>query len=107
MKDIEPILALIKASVKETTSGAEVILYGSYARGDYHDGSDIDLLILIDTDKDVIPYEEEKKITHPLYHIGYDVTMMISPIVYPKKRWETKHKVTPLYKNIMREGIVL
>jgi predicted nucleotidyltransferase len=107
VRDIAPILLLVRNSIKETAPDAEVILYGSYARGDFHEDSDIDLLILIDTEKDVISHEEETKITYPLYHIGYDETILISPMVYSKKRWETKHKVTPFYKNVMKEGVYL
>lgn len=35
---------------------SKVILYGSYARGDYKDNSDVDVMILVD-----LPEEEIKK----------------------------------------------
>lgn len=60
MTDKERILLRIKNSVKETVPNAVVILYGSYARGDYKHDSDIDLLILVDNEK--ITFEQGKAI---------------------------------------------
>ena len=51
MKDKDYILQLVKKSVSKTDPKAVLILYGSYARGDYRDDSDLDLLVLIDKDK--------------------------------------------------------
>jgi predicted nucleotidyltransferase len=80
-------------------------LYGSYARGDNHLGSDIDVLILMDKDK--VTYDDEKKIKYPLYHIEYDTGILISPLVLSKNAWETLHKITPFYQNVIKEGVVL
>lgn len=104
MKDKNHILQLIKNSVKATATDAILILYGSYARGDYKDDSDIDLLILINKDK-VTPVEEDK-ITFPLYSIGFKTGLLISPMVYTKEGW-AKYKVTPFYENVNNEGKVL
>jgi len=59
VEDTTYILQLIKKSVSETSPGATLILYGSYARGDYRPDSDIDLLVLIDTDK--VTIDDRKK----------------------------------------------
>ena len=88
-----------------TAPGVRLIVYGSYARGVYREDSDIDLIVLLDTEK--ISYEQEKSITYPLYDIKFDTGVLISPMVYPQKTWETKYKVTPFYKNVIREGILL
>ena len=45
------ILERIKNSVKETAPDATLILYGSYARGDEREDSDIDLLVLVSEEK--------------------------------------------------------
>ncbi len=67
MIDKGNILKLIKRSVMASAPGATVILYGSYARGDYNEESDIDLLVLVDKDK--LTRDDEIKITYPLYDI--------------------------------------
>ncbi|MEA3445636.1 MAG: nucleotidyltransferase domain-containing protein [Bacteroidota bacterium] len=48
---------------------AYLILYGSYARGDYNENSDLDFLVLID--KIEITRNDQKKIKYPLYDIEF------------------------------------
>ncbi len=100
------ILRLIKDSINATEPGATVILYGSYARGDYREDSDIDLLILVDSDKDKISSEDENRITYPLYNIEFQTGILISPMVYAKQTW-ANHRVTPFYENVNKEGKLL
>ena len=105
MKDFKDLFLWIKNSVRLTEPDATVILFDSYARGDYGPDSDLDLLILIDKEK--VTSEDEKKIKYPLYDIEFETGQIISPLVFSKKEWETKHRITPLYENIQKEGIVL
>ena len=51
MQNKAQILERIKNSVKETAPDATLILYGSYARGDESEDSDIDLLVLVSEEK--------------------------------------------------------
>ncbi len=105
MADKNQILQRIKDSVKTTAPGAVLILYGSYARGDNRADSDIDLLVLLNEDN--ISYDDEKRIKYPLYHIEYETGIMISPLVLSKDVWEKKHRITPFYENVLKEGVVL
>lgn len=105
MSDKANIIQLIKSSIEATEPGATVILYGSYARGDYHEESDIDLLVLVDKDK--ITWADEKRISFPLYDIEFNTGTIISPMVLSKKDWETKHSITPFYHNVVKEGEIL
>jgi len=102
MKNIDSILQKIKASVHSTEPDATVILYGSYARGDYNKNSDVDLLILLN--KENVTWLDEKRITFPLYEIEFDTGVIISPIVLSKKNWESKHKISLFYHNVIKEG---
>lgn len=105
MKFDNEIISKIEKSVRLVAPKAIVILYGSYARGTNRDDSDIDILILLD--KDRVSREDEKKVKYPLYDIEFDTGQVISPLVLAKHDWETKHRITPFFENIKREGIVL
>jgi predicted nucleotidyltransferase len=105
MKDKSYILKLIKKSVNKTEPNAVLILYGSYARGDYRDDSDLDLLVLVD--KDIISRFYQKRIKYPLYEIEFDTGTIISPLIFSKKDWEIRHRNTPFYENVAREGRIL
>ena len=95
----------IKNSVKETAPNATIILYGSQARGDHKKSSDVDILILLDKEK--ITREDEKRVKYPLCDIEFETGTMISPLVLTKSDWETRHKITPFYDNVIRDGILL
>lgn len=117
-------LSELKEKITEKYPGAELILYGSKARGDYREDSDIDLLVVINDkhniDKD-ISFEEleklyflavNKKIRDELLNIILDIELKHDIFI----DWQIKNKsylqtglaqVVPLYKNIKKEGIEL
>jgi len=105
MVNKDEILGRIKKSVAETAPGATLILYGSYARGDYRDDSDIDLLVLVDTTR--LTRDDEVRIKYPLYNIETDTGVIISPLALPRQTWETRHRISPFYSNVTTEGILL
>ena len=78
----------------------KIILYGSYARGDYNENSDIDIMILTDlTNEEIIEYREL------VSNIAFEV--MISPLVKNIEKFEYWLKALPFYMNVQREGVVL
>ena len=99
------ILLKIKQLVSLTEPSATVILYGSQARNQSNKQSDIDVLILVDQDK--ITYSDEQRIKYPLYDLEFETGKIISPVIYSRNDWESRHKITPSYKNIKKEGIQL
>jgi predicted nucleotidyltransferase len=105
MKDKNYILQLIKKSVSSTEPNAILILYGSYARGDYSEDSDLDLLVLVDKDK--VTRLDQKRIKYPLYDIEFETGTIISPVIFSKKDWELNHRITPFYENVRREGKII
>ena len=98
------VLARIKKQVKEIDPLADVILYGSRARGDSRPDSDWDILILVNSPADI---ETEKVFRHKLYDVELDLGEAVSTYVYNKQEWNTKYWMTPLFKNISSEGIVI
>lgn len=96
---------LIKAKVKQKNPLAEIVLFGSHARGDFNKNSDWDILILLNQNH--VNRLEEKEYRDELFDIELEVGEPISTIVLSKTDWENKHKITPLYQSIKREGILL
>lgn len=105
MQSKENIFDQIRNSVKTTAPGARLILFGSYARGEQTEESDIDLLILVD--KEQLSYSEQSKITYSLFLVELQYGISISPLIYTKDSWENKHMVTPFYENVNNEGVLL
>jgi predicted nucleotidyltransferase len=99
------ILSEIKRLVLLQEPSAEIILYGSHARGDFHPDSDMDLLILLQ--KDIISYADEKRISNPLYELELKTQQVISPFIKSRKTWYEKYPNTAIFINIKEDGIAL
>ena len=102
MRNSNKILSEIKNTVKGKHPDAQIILYGSSARGIARDDSDWDLLILLNKEK--ITPEIEESVTHPPYDLEIESGEVISPVVYSLQEWNSKYKITPFYYNVMTEG---
>ena len=84
----------------------KVILYGSYARGDYDKNSDVDIMILTDlNDKEIIKYR--MKVRDIACDIELDNDIIISPLVRNIDRYNERTNVVPFYMNIQKEGVVV
>ena len=86
----------------------KIILYGSYARGDYNDNSDIDIMILTDlSDKEIIEYRS--KVSDIAFDIEFDndFDVMLSPIVKNIDKFNYWLEALPFYMNVKKEGVIL
>ena len=99
------ITELIKDSIKKKNPEAEIILFGSQARGESNYDSDLDILILLDYPK--VSRLQEQEYRDVLYVIELEIGQPISTFIFAKNDWESTHKYTPLYNNIKKEGIYL
>ncbi|MCB0528729.1 MAG: nucleotidyltransferase domain-containing protein [Saprospiraceae bacterium] len=92
--------SLVKQEVKKIDPKAEVILFGSRARGDSRNDSDWDFLILLER-----PLTQDLKflILDSLYDLELEYNSVISPIIHSRKEWEDL-AVTPIYQAIKKEG---
>ncbi|HIY87851.1 MAG TPA: nucleotidyltransferase domain-containing protein [Candidatus Bacteroides pullicola] len=95
----------IKEIIRQVDPTAEVILFGSEARGDARPDSDIDLLVLLDGD--TLSLAREETVTMPLYELELNTGVCISPIVMLKKQWRNRPFKTPFYVNVVNEGVLL
>lgn len=94
------IVKLVKQEVIKIDRNAEVILFGSRARGDYRKDSDWDFLILLNQ-----PLTKDLKefILDKLYDLELQTDSVISTIIHTKTEWEER-SVTPIYQVIQKEG---
>ena len=77
----------------------QMILYGSYARGDYGDNSDMDIMVLTElTDDRIIQIEDE---------IELEYGVPISVNIKNEKHFKNWVNSLPYYSNIQKEGIII
>jgi len=98
------ILNLIRENISQLDPQAEIILYGSRARGDERVDSDWDILILID---DEATFERERTFRHHLYDLEISLGEAFSVFVFNKNDWNTKFRITSFYQNVVTEGIAV
>jgi predicted nucleotidyltransferase len=100
----ETFLQEIKNAVYQIDKEAQVILFGSRARNEAETESDWDILILTPQKVDL---KVEQLFRHKLFYLELEHEQAISTFVYSISEWNTKHAITPLYKNIQKEGILI
>ncbi len=93
----------ISERIKLLDAHAEVILFGSHARGDARQDSDWDILILVNKEKS--SRKIEKPYRDQLFELELEIGQPISTFVYSKESWEKDYSFTSLYQNIQQEGI--
>lgn len=81
-----------------------IILYGSYARGDFNLESDVDIMILLNCDQKEIK-EKRKEISHIASRVGLRNDIMVSLLARNCKEYEDNMEYQPFYQNIEREGM--
>lgn len=103
--ELKTILSEVKIELKELYKDClvDIILYGSYARGDYDENSDIDLLVIL---KHIhSPGKEADRIVDAIYDINlkYNTLISIVPVSYE----DYKNINSPLLLNIIQEGVLV
>jgi predicted nucleotidyltransferase len=103
--NIAPILQNFQADLLKVYGEhlQKIILFGSYARGDFRESSDIDLLLLFDENYNVSLKDDE--VYDKIAAIILENSYVISLIPTSVQLFETKK--APLYLNIKKEGIEL
>lgn len=103
--ELKSILSEVKQELKKLYKDdlIEIILYGSYARGDYNENSDIDLLVVLNSIETI--GKETDKIVEAIYDINlkYNTLISIVPITYK----DYKSINSPLLLNIRQEGVLV
>jgi predicted nucleotidyltransferase len=85
-----------------------IILFGSYARGDFDSDSDVDILLLVDiAEDDICMYNREIATLSGMLSLENENCTTISIIMQDKKSFEKRKMVLPFYRNIVNEGKVV
>ncbi|MBM4312635.1 MAG: nucleotidyltransferase domain-containing protein [Deltaproteobacteria bacterium] len=89
--------------VQRFGADVELRIFGSVARGDYHEHSDIDILV-------VLPVLVDNAIEEQIFDMAYDIELeyglVIGTIAYSKDFWYSdRAAVMPLFRNIQRESL--
>ena len=84
----------------------KMVLYGSYARGDYRENSDIDIMVLT-----TLTDEEIRQIKTTIYDVAFDFQMEygvdISVVIKNEAHFNYWLGALPFYDNVQKEGVVL
>lgn len=96
MKELKEELARIYAGELKA-----VYLYGSYARGDYRPGSDVDVMILLSDYADY--WKEWKRSSDYVSDLSLKYDLTVSRILIKEIQWNQSNK--PVLQNIRREGV--
>ena len=92
-------LSELKAELEDVAGNLRLIVFGSYARGDFTSESDIDLLILVPDD---LPAERENKLREVLREFAQKHNAFLAPIIL--KQSEFKRRL-PLHLRLKEEGV--
>lgn len=103
--ELKSILREVKLELKKLYKDdlIDLILYGSYARGDYNENSDIDLLVVLKSIETV--GKETDKIVDAIYDINLKYNTLIS--IVPVSQDDYKNINSPLLLNVRQEGVLI
>ena len=97
------VLERCRDAIRAVDLSADVILYGSRARGDDEATSDYDLLVLIDGEASL---EKEDIICRQLYPIELETGKVLLAMVYSRQQWDAPlYRAMPFHMNVERDGV--
>lgn len=80
-----------------------IFLYGSYARGNYDEESDIDIVAIVKGERFELQ-NKLKLIWDKSADVGIENDVVVSPAVIPFDEYEEYKEILPYYMNIRKEG---
>ena len=105
IEGIKPILEDVKKSL-EKIYGKQlkgIILFGSYARGDFTEGSDIDIIVLLEGMRD--PVAEKEKFFDAIWQLDLKYDTVISVLPFDENQFKTRR--LPVILNAKKEGFFI
>ena len=96
----------VSRRVQELLGGSlrDIILFGSYARGDYDEESDIDIMVLADIE------ESERrvwqlKMNRISSRVSLDNDITVCIMLNNKSLFEQRLPILPFYRNVINDGV--
>lgn len=83
-----------------------IVLYGSYARGDFTNESDIDLMILLNCSKEETQ-NYRPQVSRLASRIGLKYDIEVSLLLRDRETFEDGLQILPFYRNVVGEGVEL
>lgn len=100
---VKKIVNELKAIISKKYQLKELRLFGSSARGDRTNESDIDVFVCLG--------QVNRKIEEDLFDMAYDLELKygytINIFVFDSSIYEDVNSYLPVYRNILKEGIVV
>ncbi|MCL2201366.1 MAG: nucleotidyltransferase domain-containing protein [Oscillospiraceae bacterium] len=110
MAKLNPAISELTAELSRNTQNIvgsrlrKIIIYGSYARGDYKDYSDLDIMVLADVDESEHK-ALENAIDRTASDIGLEHDIIISVMLNNENLFMSRLPISPFYRNVISEGI--
>ena len=99
------LLKRCKKAIRQVVADADVILYGSRARGDANEYSDYDILVLIDGP---VSISLKERFVDQTLSLELETGAVLTLMTYNRQQWDTPlYRAMPFRKNVDREGVLL
>jgi predicted nucleotidyltransferase len=82
----------------------KIILFGSYARGDNEEYSDLDIMVLADVDeREIKNFESKLGKLASRASLNHDITVCL--LLYDENLFTSRLHLSPFYRNVLSEGV--
>ncbi len=105
-KLLNELLKKLRFNIEEVIKSdlSEVIFYGSYARGDFDEESDIDIAVIVDSSRELLR-KYRKGLVEIMSNASFEYDVVVNISCIPLKDFEEYKEVLPYYRNIDSEGV--
>jgi len=110
MTGLNPIVSAVTEELSRNTQSImgsklrKIILYGSYARGDYEKYSDLDIMVLADIDESEIN-DLERRLGRMSSRASLDHDITICMLLNNENLFMSRLHISPFYRNVISEGV--